>query len=158
MRRAYRDRQQGDETRYSCQATQLPYFTTPLSWWDIRQYVEDYVSGNVTLGTIFRGFVYVSYYHLTLAKRNRLGRPARWLYDQFQALIGGVPFPRRTGSIPTGQPTPVVNLNLQPGELVRVKSYKEILATLEGIEESRHVFRCGTCPVLRRRLSSSGDG
>ena len=88
--------QAGNETRYICQATQLPYFTTPLAWWDIRQYVEDYTSGNVTLGQIFRGFVYVSYYHLALAKRNRLGRPARWLYDRFQALWGGVPFPRRT--------------------------------------------------------------
>ena len=39
--------------RYICQATQLPYFTTPLAWWDIRQYVEDYVSGNVTLRRIF---------------------------------------------------------------------------------------------------------
>ena len=40
---------QDDDTRYMCQATQLPVFTTPLSWWDVRQYVEDYVSGNVSL-------------------------------------------------------------------------------------------------------------
>jgi hypothetical protein len=139
-----RDRQQGDETRYSCQATQLPYFTSPLSWWDIRQYFEDYVSGNVTLGAIFRGFVYVSYYQL--AKRNRLGRPARWLYDQFQALIGGVPFPRRIGTNPTGQLTPVDTLDLQPGELVRVKSYKEILATLEGVRNRGMFFDAELVP------------
>jgi hypothetical protein len=121
------------EIRYTCQATDLPAYTTPLQWWDVRQYLEDYESGNVGLGRIFSGLIYVSYYNLTLAKRGRLGRPARWLYDQFQSLIGGVPFPRRKGTIPPGQPTPVAKLNLQVGELVRVKSHKEILATLDGM-------------------------
>jgi hypothetical protein len=128
------DHQPGEEPTYSCQATRLPYFTTPLRWWDVRQYVEDYASGNVTLGRILCGFIYVCYYHFTLARRNRLGGPARWVYDQFQALLGGVPFPRRKGSIPAGQPTPVCALNLQTGELVQVKSYKEILATLNGVQ------------------------
>jgi hypothetical protein len=128
-----RDQQGGEETRYFCQATQLPYYTTPLSWWDVRQYIEDYTSGNVSLARIVSGFFYLSYYHLALAKRTRLGRPARWLYDKFQALIGGIPYPRRTGTLKPGEPHPVANLNLQPGELVRVKSYKEILATLEGV-------------------------
>ena len=50
-RRASGIDQRVTNTRYICQATQLPYFTTPLPWWDIRQYFEDYVSGNVTLGT-----------------------------------------------------------------------------------------------------------
>ena len=30
-----------------------------------------------------------------------------------------------------GQPTPTCSLNLQPGELVRVKSHKDILATID---------------------------
>jgi hypothetical protein len=85
------------------------------------------------LRTIFRGIVYLGFYHLQKNRGNKVGRPARWLYDQFQALIGGVPFPRRTGTVPSGQPTPAVDLNLQPGEFVRVKSYKEILATLDGV-------------------------
>ena len=123
--------QRGDETRYICQATQLPYFTTSLAWWDIRQYVEDYTSGNVTLRRLLRGLVYLSYYHLLAKRGNKLGAPARWIYDRFQGLIGGVPYPRRKGLIPTGQSTPSVNLNLQPGELVRVKSYADILATLD---------------------------
>ena len=128
------DHQPGEEPTYSCQATRLPCFTTPLRWWDIRQYVEDYTSGNVALGRIVRGVIYVSYCQLTLARRNRLGSPARWIYDQFQMLVGGVPFPRRKGSVPAGQPTPACTLNLQPGELVQVKSYKEILATLDGVK------------------------
>ncbi len=149
---------EGDETRYRCQATQLPYFTAPLSWWDIRQYFEDYVSGNATLGAMLRGFAYSSFYNL-LAKRRRIGRPARWIYDRFQALIGGVPFPRRIGSNSAGQSAPVGTLNLQPGELVRVKSYKEILATLDGIKnrgldfDAELVPYCGGLYRVRTRLS-----
>jgi hypothetical protein len=127
----------GEETRYTCQATQLPYYTTPLAWYDIGQYVDDYRSGNVSLGRMFIGFVYVSYYYASLAFRGRLGRPARWLYDRFQSVWGGVPFPRKVGTVPVGQTTPTATLNLQPGERVRVKSYDEILATLDGSNNNR---------------------
>src|SRR5262249_20385000 len=104
----------------------------PLQWWDVRQYVEDYTSGNLTLSRLFKGFVYASYH--ILARKNKLGigRPFRWLYDRFQAVVGGVPYPRRDGLIPADQPTPVCSLDLQPGELVRVKSYQEILSTLNS--------------------------
>jgi hypothetical protein len=151
--------QQHDDTRYTCQATQLPVFTTPLSWWDVRQYIEDYVSGNASLGRMCRGFAYVSYYHLTLAKRGRLGRPARWLYDKVQGRLGGVAFPRRNGSLAAGQPTPVADLNLQPGELVRIKSYKEILATLDGVKNRGMLFDaelvpyCGGVYRVRTRVT-----
>src|SRR5690242_429310 len=36
----------GGEIRYSCQATELLKYTTPLAWWDPRQYVDTYRSGN----------------------------------------------------------------------------------------------------------------
>ncbi|MGY4286388.1 hypothetical protein ACVWXO_005608 [Bradyrhizobium sp. LM2.7] len=140
-----RDRQ-SNVTRYFCQATQLPHFTKPLPWWDVRQYLEDYVSGNTSLGQMLSGVAYLSCYHLGLAKRNRLGRPARWLYDRFQALRGGVPYPRRTGTIPHGHPTPSTTLDLQPGELVRVKSYKEILATLDGMSNRGMSFDAELVP------------
>ena len=51
--------------------------------------------------------------------------------------MGGVPFPRKHGTIPTGRPTPAATLNLQPGELVRVKSYKDILTTLDDSSKNR---------------------
>lgn len=152
VRRATYIRGQSDEDiRYVCQATQLPYFTSPLSPWDIRQYVEDYVSGNVSLGQMLRGLTYISYYHLTFAKRwGRSGRPARWIYDQFQALIKGVPYPQKRGTIPAGQPTPMVDLNLQPGELVRVKSHEEILATLDGLKNRGMFFDAELVPYCNR--------
>ena len=122
--------------QYACQATLLLEYTTALHPFDVRQYVEDYTSGNTTLGQLLRGFIYLAYYHLTQAWRNKLGRPSRWLYDRFQQLRGGIPFPRRKGTLPDGQ-TPTCSLNLQPGELVRVKSYPEILATLDGGNKNR---------------------
>jgi hypothetical protein len=131
------ERQPGDETRYTCQATQLPHFTTPLAWYDVRQYLKDYRSGNVSPRRMLFGFIYVSYFYCSLAFRARLGRPARWLYDRFQAFWGGVPFPHRHGTVPAGQITPSSTLNLQPGELVRVKSFREILATLDGSNLNR---------------------
>ena len=91
---------------YSCQATELLHFSTPLKWWDARQYVDTYRSGNASLGEMLRGFAYLVYYYGTLSKWPSVGRPGRWLYDRFQALRGGVPFPAREGKIPIGQPTP----------------------------------------------------
>jgi hypothetical protein len=126
-----------DETRYVCQATEMPHYTTRISWWDARQYIEDYASGNVDMGRIIRGLIYMSYWHIFHAKRNRIGRPSRWLYDWFQGLWGGIPFPRWKGTIPAGQSTPLSILNLQPGELVCVKSYKEILATVDDENKNR---------------------
>jgi hypothetical protein len=120
---------------YSCQATQLPYFTSDLNWWDIRQYFEDYRSGNVGLMRIAAGLVYSIYFNLSQAGIG-IGAPMRWLYDRLAFLWTKTRFPRHAGSIPLGRPTPTGTLNLQPGELVRVKSHAEILATLN--EESRN--------------------
>jgi hypothetical protein len=106
-------------------------FTSPLAWWDARQYVEDHTSGNASLGRMARGLLYIGYYYGSLAFRRKLGAPARWLYDRFQALWGGLPYPRHRGSLPRGESAPVAGLKLQPGELVRVKPYEQILAGLD---------------------------
>jgi len=124
---------------YVCQATRLPEFTQSLHWWDIRQYIEDYSSGNTGLWRIIRGFIYAAYYNVSQSGL-KLGRPMRWLYDRFQTVRGGSPFPRRQGLIPRGERTPAGALNLQPGELVRVKSYKEILATLDKDNKNRGLY------------------
>jgi hypothetical protein len=131
------DSKVGGEIRYACQATELLNFTKPLPWWDARQYVEDYTSGNATLSRMLRGVLYVVYYYGSLAFNRKFGGPARWLYDRFQALWGGLPYPRHRGTIAPGQPTSIANLNLQPGDLVRVKSYEEILATVDTNNKNR---------------------
>ena len=131
------DLKPGEETVYVCQATQLLDYTKPLSWWDARQYLEDYTSGNASLWRIVRGTIYSCYYYGTLSFSRRFGGPARWVYDRFQALWGGLPFPRHRGTLPGGEPGPLATLNLQPGELVRVKSYEEILATTNRDNKNR---------------------
>jgi hypothetical protein len=126
------DAKGADGKRYFCQATELVKYTTPLPWWDLRQYVQDYVTGNSSLGRILGGAIYSGYFFFARKNKFGIGKPFRWLYDKFQALVGGVPYPRRDGLIPSDQPTPTVELNLKAGDLVRVKSYPEILATLNS--------------------------
>jgi hypothetical protein len=128
-----------DDPIYVCQATQVPAATESLPWWDVRQYVEDLESGNVGLGRMVSGFTYMAYNGLVNARLG-LGRPLRVLYDGFQRLRGGIPYPRRRGKIPAGSKTPGGSLNLQPGEWVRVKSYREILATLDANNQNRGLY------------------
>ena len=144
---------------YVCQATRLPYATTQLHWWDIRQYIEDYTSGNVGLWRIISGGIYVGYYRLSVLGIG-LGPIMHWFYDKFHQLWGGTLFPRHTGTIPLDKPTPAAKdiLNLQPGELVRVKSHQEILKTLNTENKNRGLyfdaemvpFCGGTYRVLKR--------
>jgi len=152
-----------DEPRYICQATQLPFYTTRLPWWDLRQYVEDFTSGNVTLGQLVRGLIYANYQNLSRLGIG-LGRPLRWLYDTFQDIWGGIPYPRKRGTIPVDQHTPVGTLNLQPGELVQVKSYNAILATLNTENKNRGLYfdaeavpYCGGVYKVRTRLNKFID-
>jgi hypothetical protein len=124
---------------YVCQATQVPAATEPLPWWSVRQYVEDFTSGNVGLNRMACGFIYMGYNGLVNAGIGA-GRALRWLYDVFQGLRGAVPYPRRRGKILVGAKTPHAELNLQPGELIRVRSYKEILATLDENNKNRGLY------------------
>lgn len=127
------------ETMYRCQATQLPYATSKLEWWDFRQYAEDYASGNVGLWRIICGFVYMLYYAVSQSGIG-LGSPMRWFYDRFNPIWRGSAFPRRHGIIPEGQATPAVRLDLEPGELVRIKPYHEILKTLNTRDRNRGLY------------------
>ena len=153
-----RDSWDAENPTYVCQATQVPAATRPLPWWDFRQYIEDYVSGNVELGRMARGFIYMGYNGLINSGLG-LGWLLRLLYDVYQKLTGGIPYPRRLGKIPLGRGTPVgERLNLQPGEWVRVKSYREILQTLDVHNKNRGLYfdgemvpYCGkTFRVLKR--------
>jgi hypothetical protein len=129
----------GDAPAYSCQATQLPYMTTDLAWWDLSQYIEDYRSGNVDLWRMLQSMVFSIYYNLSQSGIG-IGPAMRWLYDLVRPVWRGSRFPRHSGHIPVGDPTPTETLNLQPGELVRVKSHEEILRTLNTDSKNRGMF------------------
>jgi hypothetical protein len=151
------------EPIYVCQATEVNKFTTPIPWWDMRQFWEDYVSGNVNFSGLIKGFIFASYFRV-ISLGIGVGEPLRWLYDRFMGLWGGPPFPRTGGNVPVGQPTPTCDLNLKPGDLVRVKPNKEILATCNTAGRNRGLSfdaemapYCGSVFKVRTRVSKFVD-
>lgn len=100
---------------YMCQATRLPEATRPLAWWRPWQYVRDIRENGYSLGWIVRGIA-ISAFNTVC---RRLGRPT---------------YPRVAGK---RKRTPTEVLDLQPGELVEVKSYREILDTLDASGRNR---------------------
>ncbi|MBS0168613.1 MAG: hypothetical protein JSR29_21255 [Nitrospira sp.] len=117
---------------YRCQITDLLKFSTPLSSLDICQYMRDLQCGNVGLGSLLSALIFRSYQRLMKLPGLRVWY---WIYDTFQKLRGGVPFPYRTGRL-EGK-TPSDKLDLQPGELVRIKSHEEIFYTLDKNNRNR---------------------
>ena len=123
---------------YCCQATLLPRFTAPLSPWDLRQYLEDFRSGNVTSPGAFVARAAYRIYDNLINAGVGLGRPLRALYNFANRLLGRTTrYPGTTGAIPPGTKTPAQSLALQPGEWVRVRDHAAILATLDAHGRNR---------------------
>ena len=99
-------------------------------------------------------------FHVLPSQRSRSrDRPTEALaYNPARFLWGGSKWPRTPGAIPEGEPTPTVVLNLQPGELVRVKSHEKILQTITTANFNRGMrwdaelvpYCGGTYRVLKR--------
>ncbi|MBM4197400.1 MAG: hypothetical protein FJ197_09980 [Gammaproteobacteria bacterium] len=124
-----------DSIRWRCQANELFRASSPLPWWDMRQYVEDLVSRNIGPAALLRGASFSIFRRLIeigIGYRILVG-----LYDGFARLVGISSFPLALGS---QKPTPTLELGLQPGEWVRVKPWQEILATLDANNRNRGLF------------------
>ena len=119
------------EPRYSCQATGLFRATEALSSRALGPYFRDLVSGNVSLRAWLRGVFFAAFRKLTRIGGYRIGV---WTYNKIQALTGGCPYPYGQGKLVT---TPTATLNLQPGELVQIKGFEEILATVDKRNRNR---------------------
>jgi|GEM_PF-405152 len=142
------------EPLYRCQATEAQHFTRPLPHYDLRQYLEDLTSGNVGFRQMFW-----SVFHAFFRKLMHIGIGYRFVvavYDWVQTRRGAPRNPYVAGKL---QSTPVTTLNLQPGECVRIKSFEEILATLDTRNRNRGLWfvpeemgqYCGrTARVVRR--------
>jgi len=126
------------EKRYRCQATEMLRATTPLKWWDLGHYTNDLISGNVRLLDFIR-YVIIASFNMVMRLHWR-GRP----YPYVRGLVTGK--------------TPDAVLDLQPGELVEVRSKNEIMRTLNQHNRNRGLSfdvemtpYCGrTFRVLRR--------
>lgn len=116
--------------RYYCQATQLGTATQPQQWWNPFRYLEDYLAGNVKPSQMMAALIGSALEQVATAGLG-LGACVRWVYDSWQSLHGGCPYPWRIGRIPKGKRTPSRSLNLSPGELVRIRPFREILDTLD---------------------------
>jgi hypothetical protein len=119
------------EVAYSCQATELFRATTALSPRKVGPYIQDLRSGNISFGELFRGALFAAFRKLTKIGGYRI---LTWGYDRVQTLRGGCPYPYKQGTLMT---TPTATLNLQPGELVKIKNQDEILKTVNKHNRNR---------------------
>ena len=116
----------GDEIRYSCQATELLRATTPMKWWWPGPYLQDLTTGNVGPGTMIR-YVLLAAYNAVMRKISQWNwRGQVFVWPYLQGL--------------GGDKTPTAELNLQPGELVRVRSKYDIMCTLNRRHKNRGLF------------------
>jgi hypothetical protein len=155
------------ELTYVCQATRVAAATIHISRWDLRQYVEDYVSGNVSLRQMVASFI-SEICHWLATSGFGFGSVVRALYDRVQRASGGTPYPWRDGKVPEGARTPAGTLDLKPGEMVRMKDFPRILETLDSNMRNRGLyfdtemvpFCGGTYKVLSRveRIIHEGSG
>lgn len=104
---------------YRCQITELKKASMVLPWWDVRIYIEDVLSRNRRLGEVLSG-IFIS------------------LFNYVQRLRGGDVYPYLERA--TLKRTPINPLNLQPGDKVRVKTYEQIHATLDGKFRNRGLY------------------
>jgi hypothetical protein len=107
------------ELVYRCQATEINNASTHMSGFDPSQYVRDVRTGNVGVRAMVAGLTVLAF-----NKYQALSR--RFLPGRLRIRNGlTYPFYQGTG---TGTRTPAIDL--QPGDLVEIRSKAEIMATL----------------------------
>ncbi len=123
----------GEETTYSCQATELRSFTTEMASWDPRQYVRDLLSGNLASG--FSGDSAANRaLELVLGSIRLLRALIISFFNLIPARVSGAPYPFVAGTL---EKTPSETLNLQDGEVVQILSKEEIMGTLNRYHRNR---------------------
>jgi hypothetical protein len=141
------------EIFYRCQATDILKASESIPDRELSQFVRDVASGNVGVIAVVRAF-FLRLFQKTM--RITAFRAQWWAYDFVHSLFGGTPYPYRRGTL---DKTPKETLDIQPGELVQVKSYEEILSTLNRANRNRGLFfdaemvpYCGSTRRVRARV------
>lgn len=147
--RTRRNSAPGEEERFSCQATELLRAAPELlPFRDTRQYTQDLRSGNVGMLSLLR-WLFVGLF-------NRIQKHSTRILPRRLWFRGGLPWRFLKGT--AGRTTPLEKTNLQPGELVRIRTKEEILKTLNkdllnrgmGFDEEMSRFCGREAKVLRR--------
>jgi hypothetical protein len=143
------------EERYSCQATELLRAAPAcLGFLAVDQYVQDVRSGNAGVLATVRTIL-VGLFNRVQSRSQKFLPRRLWFRDglRWRFLKGGV----------VGR-TPTAHLDLRPGELVRVKSKEDIMATLDenllnrgmGFDEEMSRF-CGQTFRVQNRVERCLD-
>jgi hypothetical protein len=112
---------------FSCQATELRRAApTRIPSWEARQYVTDVRSGNTSWMAMVSS--------VCIGAFNEFQDASKKLLPRMLLIRGGRRFPVVEGKL---KRTPEQTLDLRPGELVRVKSKEEIVATLDANNRNR---------------------
>ena len=130
---ASQSRKAEGESVYFCQATELRNFTSHMRAWNPGQYIRDLRSGNLDSGLAgdFKGQRALD----VVLAITRLGRALIiTLFNTIQEKRHALPYPHIIGTL---DKTPIEALDLQPGELVQVRSKEEIFATLDARHRNR---------------------
>jgi hypothetical protein len=114
------------EPVYRCQVTQLPRASTQLRAWHLGQYARDV--RNWGLAKVIRSLLIDVFNRFQSLSRRCLPRALR--------IRDGQHYPFLTGGR-SGNGIPPARLDLQPGDLVRIKSREEIVATLDDANKDR---------------------
>ena len=154
-----REQTAGGEIAYRCQTTQLLEATEPLSPRAPRQYLRDWLSGNIPASYLLKiGILRLS---LKLVKLGRGFKLKVKVYDVIARAFGEPIWPFYPGRL-TGR-TPAEQLDLVPGDLVTIKSHDEIRDTLNdqsnrGMAFAPEMVRyCGGTYLVRARVEKILD-
>jgi hypothetical protein len=122
-----------NETVYSCQATEVRNFTSEMRWWDPRQYFRDVLSGNLSTGLADNSRAQRAL-DLFLATLTLVRALTITLFNREREKHQRTVYPLIVGSL---EKTPIETSDLEPGELVQVRSKEEIIATLDRQNRNR---------------------
>lgn len=150
----------GGEAVYSCQATDVYNFSSHMRIWDPRQYIRDLRAGNLASG-LARDSRAQRSLDLVLSILRVLSAMIVGLFNEVQLRRHGVLYPFIAGKL---EKTPLEILNLQPGELVQIRSKEEIIATLDHRNRNRGLLfdfemltYCGGIYRVLRRVNRAID-
>jgi hypothetical protein len=146
---ATREETEAGAPRYRCQATDVPSASEPLRFRHADQYVRDLQ--NWSPRKIVRGLIIELF--------NLWQRYSKTRLPKSLLIASGNEYPFVVGKLQKGK-TPADNLDLRTGDLVRIKSKEEIVATLDTTNRNRGLSfdgemsnYCGRTARVRARVN-----